>query len=63
MVAKNSKLTTEKRKALHAKLALDPSLPEKIDRALADYEEALAKGELRRTTTRRSNGRARKGAS
>ncbi len=50
------------RRKLHAELALDPTLPEKIDRAVADYEEALARGDLRRTPTTGSNERTRRSA-
>ena len=56
MVTKNKKPQLNKEAALRARLALDPDLPEKIDRALADYEEARARGELRRKTTPRGNG-------
>lgn len=52
---KGVKLSLAARRKLHAELALDPALPEKIDRAVGDYREALAKGELRRTPTTRGN--------
>ena len=59
---KGVSLSLAGRKKLHAKLARDPALPAKIDQAMADYEEALAKGELRRTSTTGGNGRTRQNA-
>jgi hypothetical protein len=62
-VEAHQELTLDERKLLHAELAKDPSLPGKIDEAMAEVRRAIESGELRRSAPGSGDRGTRKAAS